>query len=95
MINQIKDNTISKVKEPQIALKLHNVSKKKEEKGQLNVVSLFSGCGGMDLGFEGGFKVKKESVNEILNKDFIESFCANGYIKLKKHDLERPFQMIF
>lgn len=21
-----------------------------------NVVSLFSGCGGMDLGFEGGFK---------------------------------------
>jgi DNA (cytosine-5)-methyltransferase 1 len=23
----------------------------------LNVLSLFSGCGGMDLGFEGGFEV--------------------------------------
>jgi DNA (cytosine-5)-methyltransferase 1 len=22
-----------------------------------NVISLFSGCGGLDLGFEGGFKV--------------------------------------
>ncbi len=25
--------------------------------GQLNVISLFSGCGGMDIGFEGNFKV--------------------------------------
>ena len=27
---------------------------------QLNVLSLFSGCGGMDLGFEGGFTVPRE-----------------------------------
>lgn len=26
---------------------------------RLNVLSLFSGCGGMDLGFEGGFNVLK------------------------------------
>ena len=25
--------------------------------GELSVVSMFSGCGGMDLGFQGGFKV--------------------------------------
>ena len=33
----------------------------------LNVLSLFSGCGGMDLGFEGGFHVLKESVNPMIN----------------------------
>ena len=37
----------------------------------LNVISLFSGCGGMDLGFEGGFSVLKSSVNEILSPNFI------------------------
>lgn len=31
------------------------------------VLSLFSGCGGMDLGFEGGFKVKRASVNEKIH----------------------------
>ena len=33
----------------------------------LNVLSLFSGCGGMDLGFEGGFTVLKQSVNPKIN----------------------------
>lgn len=33
----------------------------------LNVLSLFSGCGGMDLGFEGGFTVLKKSVNLTIN----------------------------
>lgn len=33
----------------------------------LNVLSLFSGCGGMDLGFEGGFTVLKQSVNSKIN----------------------------
>lgn len=29
----------------------------------LNVISLFSGCGGMDLGFEGGFDILRQSMN--------------------------------
>lgn len=33
----------------------------------INVLSLFSGCGGMDLGFEGGFQVLKESVNSNIH----------------------------
>ncbi|WP_291726095.1 DNA cytosine methyltransferase [Bernardetia sp.] len=37
-----------------------------------NLVSLFSGCGGMDIGFEGGFKVLKEIINTKINKDWIE-----------------------
>ena len=36
------------------------------------VLSLFSGCGGMDLGFEGDFEVKKECVNEIIHPDWIK-----------------------
>lgn len=42
--------------------------KKNESKGTpLNVLSLFSGCGGMDLGFEGGFQVLRESINPRIN----------------------------
>lgn len=37
-----------------------------------NVLSLFSGCGGMDLGFEGEFKVKKECVNEKIHPEWIK-----------------------
>lgn len=32
-----------------------------------NVLSLFSGAGGMDLGFEGGFKVLTKSLNKKIN----------------------------
>jgi len=39
----------------------------------MNVLSLFSGCGGMDIGFEGGFKCLKVSVNRILHPDWIET----------------------
>ena len=42
--------------------------KKAEAKTKpLNVLSLFSGCGGMDLGFEGGFHVLKECINPTIN----------------------------
>lgn len=36
----------------------------------LTVLSLFSGCGGMDLGFEGGFPVLKQSVNSKVHPDW-------------------------
>lgn len=35
------------------------------------VLSLFSGCGGMDLGFEGGFEVIKPAVNRDVHPDWI------------------------
>lgn len=38
-----------------------------------NVLSLFSGCGGMDIGMEGGFLCLKKSINETKHKDWIES----------------------
>lgn len=36
------------------------------------VLSLFSGCGGMDIGFEGGFKCLKRSINTLLHPDWIK-----------------------
>jgi DNA (cytosine-5)-methyltransferase 1 len=35
------------------------------------VLSLFSGCGGMDIGFEGGFKCLKRSINTNLHPDWV------------------------
>lgn len=55
---------------PEDAVKPMRLSggKKPAAKAQpLHVLSLFSGCGGMDLGFEGGFRVPRESVNLSVN----------------------------
>lgn len=57
----------------------------------LNVLSLFSGCGGMDLGFEGGFNVLQESVNEQLTPHFIEKRLRNGFVKLHKTKFRTVF----
>ena len=38
----------------------------------IRVLSLFSGCGGMDLGLEGGFSIHRGCINEKSNPDFIE-----------------------
>ena len=37
----------------------------------MNVLSLFSGCGGMDIGFEGGFYCLKQSVNMNLHPEWV------------------------
>lgn len=49
----------------------------------IRVLSLFSGCGGMDLGLEGGFSVHGASVNEKANPDFIEKPGGHGWVKLR------------
>lgn len=38
----------------------------------MNLLSLFSGCGGMDIGFEGGFICLKKSINFDLHSDWIQ-----------------------
>lgn len=37
----------------------------------MNLLSLFSGCGGMDIGFEGGFRCLKQSINADEHPDWI------------------------
>ena len=39
----------------------------------INLLSLFSGCGGMDIGFSGNFKCLRKSVNKNIHPDWIVS----------------------
>lgn len=77
---------ISEVQEPQFEIVFcpETTSKKSQEIDTLNVLSLFSGCGGMDLGFEGGFSVLSQSINERLTPNFIDRKLKNGFIQLRR-----------
>jgi DNA (cytosine-5)-methyltransferase 1 len=55
-----------------------------------NLLSLFSGCGGMDIGFEGGFKIPKSILNVDIHKDWIESEDEK-YIYLTETFFETTF----
>jgi DNA (cytosine-5)-methyltransferase 1 len=56
----------------------------------LKVLSLFSGCGGMDIGFEGNFLVHKDSINEKVNPNFVSSI-QNEFVNLQS----TKFQTVF
>lgn len=51
---------------------------------KINVLSLFSGCGGMDLGFEGDFRVLKQSVNSKINPDWKCKRIDDSWVNLPK-----------
>lgn len=92
-----KSSVLNIVEEPQLDIKFNikdsniNRSKKSEQTETLNVLSLFSGCGGMDLGFEGGFRVFSSSVNEVLTPHFIEKKINGKFIQLKKTRFKTVF----
>lgn len=83
------------VEDQQLAIEYYRkptVKKEKSEaKSTLNMLSLFSGCGGMDLGFEGGFSVLKASVNEKLNPDFLDKTLDNNFVRLSKTRFKTVF----
>lgn len=58
---------------------------------QINVLSLFSGCGGMDLGLEGGFLVHEKSINQKTNPDFIEAPVEGNFVRLKSSRFQTVF----
>lgn len=82
----ISDN----LEEPQLNIEYNKFktgglsSEQSEDKCILNVLSLFSGCGGMDLGFEGGFTVPKTLINKKLSPDFVEQSISETLLLLKK-----------
>ena len=43
----------------------------------MRLLSLFSGCGGMDIGFEGDFLCLKKSINTQLHPDWIQEDLGN------------------
>lgn len=55
----------------------------------IHVLSLFSGCGGMDLGFEGGFIVNNKSVGK--RKEFIAEIIDTENIRLKTTKFKTVF----
>lgn len=54
------------------------------------VLSLFSGCGGMDIGFEGGFKCLRRSINSNLHPDWIEK-ADSDWVTVSKTGFETVF----
>ena len=61
-----------------------------EMNDKLKVISLFTGIGGMDMGFDGEVILHKDS---IINKEFIDKpYTINDFVVLKKNNFECVFQ---
>lgn len=60
-------------------------------KNALRVLSLFSGCGGLDLGLEGGFTTLRKSVNEKIHPDWIEENINRNFVRLNKNRFQTVF----
>lgn len=54
------------------------------------VLSLFSGCGGMDIGFEGGFRCLKRSINTTIHPDWIIDECGD-WVTVRNTGFETVF----
>lgn len=59
-------------------------------KEKKKVLSLFSGCGGMDIGFEGGFKCLKRSINTDIHPNWIVEDYGD-WVKVAKTGFETVF----
>jgi len=59
-------------------------------KKTFKVASLFTGCGGMDLGFEGGFSVPIESMTKNELKDLTVT-KGNSFVNIPELDFETIF----
>lgn len=58
----------------------------------INVLSLFSGCGGMDLGFEGDFNVLSVAINDRINPNWgIEKTQDPNWVHLTKNRFNTVF----
>jgi len=57
----------------------------------LKVLALFSGCGGMDLGFEGGFDVLNESINPMLHPELLPGEDRKDWVRLPETRFETVF----
>lgn len=60
-----------------------------ESETKLNMLSLFSGCGGMDLGFEGAFICNRKSVPS--GSEWIERDVDKDWVMLKKNRFSTVF----
>lgn len=75
------------LQEKQIPIVYHDETLDME--GKLRVLSLFSGCGGMDLGFEGSFIANRKSFPK--DSDYIEHVVNSNWVMLKKTKFKTVF----
>lgn len=68
-------------------IQLHH--RKEVGKDELAMLSLFSGCGGMDIGFEGDFICHRKSV--AASSPWIEESLNDNWIRLKKNRFSTIF----
>lgn len=86
----IEDTQLGIVKE-QLSLYLSSLDSIDNEEKDLNIVSLFSGCGGMDLGFEGGFQAHKKSISKKSFNNFVKRATGDSYVELKSTRFKTVF----
>jgi len=84
-----KYNNVSDVVAEAIFPLFKESNKRSVSSQSLKVLSLFSGCGGMDLGLEGGFICHKKSVDS--SKGWISHSINENWVMLKK----TRFQTVF
>ena len=72
----------------QLSINFH-IAPTAENDKKHRVLSLFSGCGGMDLGFEGGFIANAKSFS--TDSPFVERVVRNGWVMLKRTDFTTVF----
>lgn len=83
-----KMNTYSDVvSEPQLSLFYSTDEKLSKEK--LSMLSLFSGCGGMDIGFEGNFICNKKSIPQ--NSKWVKHIVNDNWVLLKENRFKTVF----
>lgn len=70
------------VVEPQCELFFNDKKNDLQEKGTLRTLSLFSGCGGMDIGLEGGFVCHRRSVT---NPEWIHHSIDDDWVLLNRN----------
>ena len=68
--------------EPICRLFFNNGQNERKEEGTLKVLSLFSGCGGMDLGLEGGFICHR---NSVTNPNWIHHKVNKNWVLLQRN----------
>jgi DNA (cytosine-5)-methyltransferase 1 len=81
------DGQPDKVEESEIPIHFDDEPLQKEKR--YRVLSLFSGCGGMDLGFEGSFIANRKSFSS--DSPYIDHQLNNNWIFLKKTHFQTVF----
>lgn len=88
-IDRLMDDDYSDiVGEPQYDMFFNNGDGERHEEGTLRVLSLFSGCGGMDLGLEGGFICHNHSVQ---NPEWVHHQINDNWSLLHKTSFRTVF----